>query len=330
MKPRVRVTALGSDEGPHFDVLGKAGFDVLPGDRSRNLWNSDELIDELRGCCAIVAGSEPYPPRVLEALPELRVIARCGVGFDAVDLPSCDRLGIVVATTPGVNHHSVAEQTIALLMGVARFFPGQDQAVRAGKWVRPIGPRVMGSTIGLIGLGRIGQAVATRAIGLGMKVIACEPFPNPEFVTKWGVEVASLDELLARSDYVSMHNPATPESRRMMNAERFAKMKPGSVFLNTARGALVDEAALYEALKSGHLRGAGLDVFEVEPLPLDSPLLTLPNVLLAGHLAGQDLESQRDAMLMIADTIIALREGRWPAERIQNLKGVTGWRWDKS
>jgi D-3-phosphoglycerate dehydrogenase / 2-oxoglutarate reductase len=329
MKPRVRVTALASDEGPHFDMLARAGFECLPGDRSRNLNNADELIAELDGCCAIVAGSEPYPPKVLEALPNLRVIARCGVGFDAIDLPACDRLGIVVTTTPGVNHHSVAEHTIALLMGVARNFPGQDQAVRSGNWIRPAGPRVMGSTIGIVGLGRIGQAVATRSVGLGMKVLAHEPTPSKEFVEKWGIQLVSLEDLLAQSDYVTLHNPASAANRQMMNAARFAQMKPGAVLLNTARGALVDEKALYEALKSGHLRGAGLDVFEVEPLPLTSPLLTLKNVLLAGHVAGLDIESQRDAMIMIAETIIGMREGHWPADKIQNLKGVTNWKWAK-
>jgi D-3-phosphoglycerate dehydrogenase / 2-oxoglutarate reductase len=328
MKPRVRITALSSDEGPHVPLLEAAGFEVLPGVRTRNLWNEDELIAELAGCCAIVAGSEPYTPRVLEACPDLRVIARTGVGFDAINLPTCDRLGIVVATTPGVNHHAVAEHAMALLLGVARGFPGQDQAVRSGKWVRIASPRVLGSTLGIVGLGRIGQATATRAIGLGMKVIAFEPHPNPDFVKQWGIELASLDELLEKSDYVSLHSPVTPETKHLMNAARFAKMKPGSVLINTARGALVDEAALYEALKSGHLRGAGLDVFEVEPLPLSSPLLTLPNVLLAGHVAGLDVESQEDTLKMSADTIINLCGGSWPAERVQNLRGTeSSWKW---
>jgi D-3-phosphoglycerate dehydrogenase / 2-oxoglutarate reductase len=227
-----------------------------------------------------------------------------------------------------VNHHAVAEHTMALLLGIARGFPQQDQAVRAGKWMRVAGPRVMGSTIGIVGLGRIGQATATRAVGLGMKVIAFEPRANAEFVKQWGIELASFDELLEKSDYVSLHCPCTSETRHLMNAERITKMKPGSVLINTARGALVDEGALYDALKSGHLRGAGLDVFEKEPLPLTSPLLTLPNVLLAGHVAGLDIESQEDTLKMSADTIIALCGGKWPAERIQNLQeAAANWKW---
>lgn len=329
MKPRVRCTALNSDQGPHFELLQAAGFEVLPGTRTENYWQPDALIRELQGCAAVVAGSEPYTRAVLEALPELRVIARTGVGFDAIDLQAADDCQVVVATTPGVNHHSVAEHTIALLMGVARGFPDYDQRVRTGRWLRIEYPRVMGSTLGLVGLGRIGQAVATRAVGLGMKVLACESNPRLDFCRQWGIELVSLDDLLARSDYVSLHVPMTPETRKLMNAERFARMKRGSVLINTARGGLVDEPALIAALQSGHLRGAGLDVFETEPLPLDSPLVGMSNVLLSGHVAGLDVESQRDTLTMAAETIIALRDGQWPEECIQNLKGRRGWRWQR-
>ncbi|MFV0444270.1 MAG: phosphoglycerate dehydrogenase [Planctomycetaceae bacterium] len=327
MNPRVRCTALNSDEGPHFEILPAAGFEVLPGSRGENYWDNLALIRELEGCSAVVAGSEPYTRQVLESLPTLRVIARTGVGFDAIDLAAADDCGIVVTTTPGVNHHAVAEHTIALLMGVARGFPDLDQRVRSGRWKRIAYPRVQDCTLGLVGLGRIGQAVATRAVGLGMKVIAAEPFPNKAFCDQWNIELVSLDDLLSRSDYVSLHSPATPETRKLMNKERLAKMKPRSVLINTARGSLIDEPALIAALESGHLRGAGLDVFEVEPLPTSSPLTTMSNVLLAGHVAGLDIESQRDTLIMAAETIRGLRNGEWPAECIQNLKGTTGWKW---
>lgn len=329
MKARVRCTALGADEGPHFDILPAAGFEVQPGRRSESLWKEEALIRELEGFQAVVAGSEPYTRKVLEASPELRVIARTGVGFDAIDLQAADDCRIVVTTTPGVNHHSVAEHTIALLMGVARGFPDLDQRVRSGAWKRIPYPRVMGCTLGLIGLGRIGQAVATRGVGLGMKVIATEPYPNQAFCQQWKIELVSLDELLARSDYVSLHSPATPETRKLMNTERLAKMKRGSVLINTARGSLIDEPALIAALESGHIRGAGLDVFEVEPLPTTSPFTQMSNVLLAGHVAGLDIESQRDTLIMAAETVRGLRDGEWPIECIQNLKGCKDWRWQR-
>ena len=329
MSNRIKCCALNSDEGPHFQILDDAGFRVEPGNRDVNFWDEDVLIEEIKGCCAVVAGSEPYTRRVIEASPDLRVIARTGVGFDAVDLAACDDQQIVVTTTPGVNHHSVAEHTIALIMGVSRGFPDQDQRVRSGAWKRIAYPRVMGQTLGVVGLGRIGQAVVTRAVGLGMNVRVAEPNPDMDFVEQWGIEVVDVDELLAVSDYVSLHNPLTPETKHMMNAETFAKMKSGSVLINTARGGLVDEAALVDALESGQLRGAGLDVFEVEPLPTDSPLLKFPNVLVSGHVAGLDIESQRDTLTMAAETIMGLRDGQWPAFCIQNLAGVSNWNWEK-
>jgi len=325
---KVRCTALSSDEGPHFPLLQKAGFDVLPGNRERNYWNADELIAELDGCVAVVAGSEPYTTEVLDALPKLRVIARTGVGFDAIDLAACTERNIVVTTTPGVNHHAVAEHAIALLMGVARGFPDRDRLVREGNWKRFNTPRVMGSTLGLVGLGRIGRATAQRGVGLGMRVLGFDPFADAEEMRQSGIELVTLEELFAQSDYVSLHLPATAETKHFINAETLAKMKPGSVLINTARGSLVDEVALVDALKSGHLRGAGLDVFEKEPLPLDSPLLSVDRVLLCGHLAGLDEESQRDTLTMAAETIIDLKQGGWPEFCIQS-KNATGWCWER-
>jgi D-3-phosphoglycerate dehydrogenase len=327
--PQVVGTSIDSGSGPHVEILQTAGFSFSEVSRTRDLRRNEQLIEALAGADAVIAGAEPYPPKVIESLPTLRVISRSGVGFDAIDLAACDRAGVAVCTTPGVNHHSVAEHTFALLFGVARNFPMADRRVREGKWKRTTGPRVMGSTLGIVGLGRIGQAVATRAIGVGMKVLAFEPHPNREFLARWPVELVSLDDLLARSDYVSLHSPLTPEPRHLINARTLARMKPGSVLINTARGGLVDEAALCEALRSGCLRGAALDVFETEPLPLDSPLLGFENVLLAGHTAGMDNESRYDTFKMCAETIVALYRGGWPAECVVNLRGVSNWRWTR-
>ena len=324
---RVKCCAIGSNEGPHKPILEAHGFDVSPGGANSEYYVEENLIEAIQGVSAVIAGAEPYTRKVLLASPGLRVIARTGVGYDAIDLATCDELGIVIATTPGVNHHAVAEHTIAMLMGVGRGFPDQDQRVREGRWQRIPYPRIMGTTLGLIGLGRIGQAVATRAVGLGMQVVACEPFPDMDFVDEWGIELVELNDLLAQSDYVSIHSPLLPETRGLMNAARFSQMKPGSVFINTARGALVVEQDLIAALESGHIRAAALDVFEKEPLPVSSPLTKMSNVLLAGHVAGLDLESQRDTLTMTAETIIALHQGEWPAQCIQNLKGQTGWTW---
>lgn len=328
--PRVLVTSLSAESGPHRTLLPAGGFEVVFPSAGCNLYDNATLLQEAQGIDAVITGSEPWPRHVIAALPQLRVLSRTGVGFDAIDLAACDDHQVVVATTPGVNHHAVAEHTIALLMGISRGFPRRDQYVRKGTWLRFSTPRVMGRTLGIVGLGRIGQAVATRALGLGMKLLAYDPFPNQEFARHWQIEMTGLDDLLSRSDYVSLHLPVTPETRRMINAQSLAKMKPGTVLINTARGALVDEPALYDALKSGHLRGAGLDVFDVEPLPLSSPLLTLENVFASGHLAGLDDESQFDTLTMASDTILQLHRGDWPTERIRNLVGVTNWKWTRS
>lgn len=325
--PVVIGTGLNADHGPHIEMLKSAGFEFRMVPRDVDLFQAANLIPLVKEASGIIAGSEIYSPDTLAQLPKLRVIARMGVGFDAIDVPAADKHGIVVATTPGVNHHAVAEHAIAMLMAVARGFPARDQFVRAGTWHRFSTPRIAGRTLGLVGLGRIGQATATRGIGLGLKVIAYDPYPNLDFAKEHGIEMVSLDEIYARSDYVSLHLPMSKENKHMINSKTLAKMKKGTILINTARGLLVDETALCDALKSGHLAGAGLDVFEVEPLATSSPLLAFNNVLFCGHLAGLDHESHHDTLKMCAEIVIGLRDGKWPRHCIQNLVGVTDWKW---
>jgi len=327
MMKHIVCTALNTETGPHFELLQAAGFTVSVAPRDVNLYEASTLSTVVGDAVGVIAGSEPWPADLLASKPHLRVLSRTGVGYDAIDLPACNERGIVVATTPGVNHHAVAEHTIALLMALSRRFPARDQEVRLGKWTRLSTPRVMGRTLGLVGLGRIGRAVATRARGLGLQVIAFDPFPSREFAEQWQIELVSFDDLLHRSDYVSLHLPMGVGTKYLMNAQTFAQMKPGSILINTARGGLVDEAALIDVLASGHLAGAGLDVFNVEPLPVDSPLTKLDNVLLSGHVAGLDDESQFDTLTMSAQTIISLASGGWPTECIRNLPGVTNTTW---
>ncbi len=324
---RVLCTALNGESGPHFQLLKDAGHECHVVDRSLDLWNPDVLTRAIQGYDAIIAGSEPYPPAVIAASPQVRVLARAGVGFDAINLPTCDEKGVVVATTPGCNHHSVAEHTIAMLMAIGRGFPALDQEVRRCEWNRNPYPRIWGRTLGLVGLGRIGQATAIRGLGLGMKVIAYDPFPPTAFAEQHSIPMVSLDQLITDSDFVSLHLPVTAASRHMINDASIAKMKAGVVVINTSRGPLVDEPALIRALQSGKVRAAGLDVFEVEPLPADSPLHTMPNVLLSGHVAGLDNESHDATWALGAEIIIRLHRGEWPADCIQNLKGQSGWKW---
>lgn len=326
---KVVCTSLGAETGPHFELFNADGFDVEVIPRQRQFEFTPAIMETLKDAEVVIAGSEPWTKDVLVRLPNLRVIARFGVGFDAVDLKACDECGVVVTTTPGVLHHAVAEHTIAMLMAVGRRFPSRDQQVRRGEWLRLHTPRIAGSTLGLIGLGWIGQAVATRGVGLGMTVIVYDPFPNEDFAKQWNIKYVGFDELLAQSDYVSLHCFMSPENHHLINEQTIAKMKDGAVVINTARGPIIDETALIAALKSGKLRGAGLDVFETEPLPLSSPLIEMDNVLLSGHVAGIDNESIADTFRMIHRTTMELYRGGWPKEAIRNMQGVTGWKWEK-
>ena len=325
---KVVVTAKISPEGPHNKIFADAGFSVAFPPPGVDVFQEQGLLSMLKDADAVVAGSEPYSRRIIQSLPKLRAIVRAGVGFDAVDLAACEESRIPVCITPGVNHHAVAEHAISLLMGIARGFPELDRKVRQNRWDRKSYPRVAGKTLGILGLGRIGQATATRGVGLGMKVIAFEPYPDQAFVKQWNIELVDLDTLLSRSDFVSLHLPMSAESRHIINRKTIARMKMGAMLINTARGPLVNEADLVEALKSRHIAAAGLDVFEVEPLPLDSPLLKLDNVLLSGHVAGLDDDSAYDTSKMCAEMIVGLRHGRWPDGCVQNFKnGHDGWKW---
>ena len=216
-------------------------------------------------------------PNHLAAATNLKVIARAGIGVDNVDIPAASKKGVIVMNTPFGNSITTAEHAIALMMAVARQIPEANASTQAGKWEKSrfMGSEITAKTLGLIGAGNIGTIVASRALGLKMKVIAYDPFLSEEHAAKIGVEKVDLDDLLARADFITLHVPLTDKTRGILNAEAIAKMKPGVRVINCARGGLVDEAALAEALKSGHVAGAAFDVFEVEPAT-ESPLFGMP------------------------------------------------------
>jgi D-3-phosphoglycerate dehydrogenase / 2-oxoglutarate reductase len=317
--------------GPEAQILKEAGFDVrYPADTTftRGLGTEDESIRVLGGVTALIAGGEHLTAKVLAALPELRVIARAGVGFDRVDVPAATKHKVVVTITPTANHAAVAEHTLALIFGVARSVALNDRVLRSGQWIRRTLKPVRGRTIGLVGLGRIGRSTAVRCAALGMKVVAYELYPDKEFVAKNGIELVDFDTLLKQSDFVSLHCPLSDDTRGLMNAAAFAKMKPGSVFINTARGGLVVESALIAALQSGHLGGAGLDVFEQEPTDPGNPLFKMDNVVVCPHLGGGDSQSIADMGAEAARSIVSLYQGQWPPDAaVLNGTLKQSWRW---
>lgn len=326
--PKVLVCplVLHGVRGPYFDVLEQAGLEVVFPAPGEPLGKPEVLIRRLQGISAVLASVEPYSPEVLSA-SHLRVIARMGVGYDAIDVAAATAANVAVTYAPGTNDVSVAELTLALILGVFRGFPARYHEVTKGTWRRKALPRLAGKTLGLVGLGRIGKAVAPRAQGLGLKVIAYDPYPDRAYAAERGVSLVTFEQLLEQSDIVSLHLPGTRETRDLIDAQALAKMKPGSVLINTARGALVDEDALVESLQKGHLAGAGLDVFKSEPLPLDSPLLQLDNVLLSPHMGGLDLESEIAMSTLAAQCIADLYRGRWPEGCVVNPELKPGWKW---
>src|SRR5579884_1696818 len=240
--------------------------------------------------------------KLLEKANGLKVIGRAGIGVDNVDIPAATARGIIVMNTPFGNSITTAEHAITLMLSLARQIPEADASTRAGKWEKNkfLGVEIFGKTLGIIGCGNIGSIVADRAIGLKMKVIAYDPYLSVERALHLGVEKVELDELLRRADFITLHTPLTDKTRNIINAQALGRTKKGVRLINCARGELIEEAALLEALKSGHVAGAALDVFREEPPP-PSPLFELPNVVCTPHLGASTTEAQENVALQVAE-----------------------------
>lgn len=329
MTPLVLVTPKNLiDNGKEpLAILRDAGLRVRLAEPRKDLLTPAELEPNLDGVEAIVAGSEPYPAELLARHPALRVISRVGVGYDSVDIAAASQLGIAVAITPGTNHDSVAELTFALLLAIAKqVVPSTEMVVRGGFQRRMTIP-LRGKTMGIIGCGRIGQSVARLALAFQMRVLAFDT--QACIPTEIGVQAVSLEDLFAQSDVLSLHAPLTPQTQQLIRRDTIARMKPGVILLNTARGALVDEAALRDALVSGHVAAAGLDVFETEP-PVDSPILSAPNVVFTPHVGGIDLEGMRQMSIMACQNVVDVWRRCLLPERIVNLASLgPAWQWSR-
>ena len=275
--------------------------------------NEDVLIAAAAGAAAVIAGVEPYTPRFFDASPGLKVIARTGVGYDAIDLDAATAHGVLVTTTPGANHHSVAEAAIGMIVATLRRFVFADRQMRASGWnPRPFGVELRGKTVGIVGTGLVGKEVARRLQGWDVDLIASDVVRDEAFAQQYGIRYVELSELFSTADAVTLHAPLFPSTQHMVNEAVLRSMKPSAVLVNTARGPLVDEPALARALREGWIAGAALDVFETEPLPTDSPLLELPNVMLTQHIAGVTRESMRAMTAMAVDSVVAVLRGEVP------------------
>ncbi|MFN2542233.1 MAG: phosphoglycerate dehydrogenase, partial [Chthoniobacterales bacterium] len=294
------VEELSRDDS--LDVVVKSGL------------GENELVDLIAAFSALIVRSETkVTSKILNAAARLRVIGRAGVGVDNVDVETATRRGIVVLNAPGGNTVSTAEHAFSLLLSVARKIPQADASVRGGNWKRKDfeGVELYNKTLGVIGMGRIGSELSRRAIAFGMRVVAYDPYLSPSRARTLQVELADeLDDLLPTADFISLHTPLTNETRHILDAARLQKTKRGVRIINCARGGLIDEVVLGQALQDQHVAAAALDVFETEPLPLDSPLRSAANLILTPHLGASTAEAQESVGIEIAQSVrAALLEG---------------------
>lgn len=269
------------------------------------------LRDAVRGVSAVIAGTELFDAGTIAASDRLEIVARCGAGYDNVDVDAATARGVAVSCTPGANSRSVAEHVLALMLSCARRIPQNMAGLTSGRWEQHQGTELHGSTLGVVGLGSIGKMVAELARGFGMTVLASDVHIDEEFVARTGVvPVRELSVLLAASDFVTIHVALTPETKGMVDARTIGLMKRTAFLINAARGGIVDEPALVEALRAGRLAGAGLDVYEREPLRDDDPLLTLDNVVLTAHIGGATEQARARIGRAAAQTTIDVLENR--------------------
>ncbi len=296
------------------DVLEKAGHSV----DVRTL-APDELLREIPHYDALLVRSATKVTKaVIGVADRLQVVGRAGVGVDNIDVTAAKEKGLTVVNAPLAATNAVAELTLGHMLALSRHIATADASIRGGAWEKKKfkGVELSGRTLGLLGVGRIGARVAELAKAFGMRVVAYDPYVTADRARELGVDkVDTPIEVVAISDFVSVHTPLTPETKHLVNAELLAKFKQGAVVLNVARGGIIDEAALYDAIKSGHIGGAGLDVFETEPLK-DSPLKELPNVVFTPHVGASTDEAQEKAGLMVAEQVLKVLNGEKPDFRV--------------
>ncbi len=313
MKVLVAIPRVHEATQPALGRLTAAGFELVVNAEGRTLGEA-ELIALLPGCFATIAGGERYDERLFAAAPDLKVVARMGVGYDQVDAAAATRHGVAVAMGFGTNHEAVADLAFTMMGALSNRLFAYHREVMEGRWGGHFHPGLFQTTLGILGLGRIGRALARRCRGFEMRVLAYDPVVDPAYAAAEGIELVGLERLFREADFVSVHAPHTAETDKIVSRAHLALMKPSAFLINTARGGLVDEAALAEALAAGRIAGAGLDVFEVEPLPAASPLRSLTNVVLTPHCAGGSVPAVIAMTERAVDQILAIKAGRSPGD----------------
>lgn len=300
------TTSFQDTPGRHHDLMNAAGLEIV---RERGPLPESRMLELAGQFDAFLCGDDAITRAVIEkSLPRLKVISKYGIGLDKIDVACATEKKIPVLFTPGVNHTTVAEHTFLLLLALEKHLLFHCDSTRSGGWKRKTGHELLGKTIGIIGVGRIGKEVAIRARAFGMEPVGYDLYWDEKFAAQYGVRrAASMDEVFACADYLSLHTNLTPETRDLISAASIAKMKPGVIILNCARGEIVHTADLVEALKSGRVAGYGADVLDQEPPPADHPLLKLPNCVITPHIGSRTSESvQRQATCAVENLTLFL------------------------
>jgi D-3-phosphoglycerate dehydrogenase len=309
------IIAVTDSPFPSLDPVREALAALDPDLRMSRSSAADDIIAVARDADAVIVCYAQVTGAIIGALTRCKIIGRTGLGVDNIDVPAAKARGITVTYVPDYCLREVSDHAMALLLALARKVPFANNLVQSGRWeLPPVAPlrRLEGQVLGLIGFGNIPRALAPKAKAFGLKVITHDPYVSPDVLAKAGVEGVSFDDLLARSDFISVHAPLTPQTRGLINAAAFARMKKGALLVNTARGPLIDEAALVAALDSGHLGGAALDVVTTEPLPKDSALLGRDNLILTPHTAFYSVEALVELQSKCANDVARVLRGEPP------------------
>lgn len=317
MKVLVTPRTFGKSDPIPLAMLREAGCEVVVNPYGRTL-SEDEMVELIQDVEGVIVGLDPMTRRVLERGFRLRAISKYGVGVDNIDIDYATRKGIIITNTPGTNSSAVAELVIGLMMAACRRICESDRGIRQGKWMQYSGFQLEGKTIGIIGTGQIGRQVAERAKGLRMEVLCNDIRPDHDWAARIGATYTSLSELISRSDCISLHIPLEKETYHLISTEQLSQMKPTAVLINTARGGIVDEQALYDALINNRIAGAALDVFEQEP-PGASPLLTLDNVVLTSHIGAHTKEAVENMGRMAVTNLLECLKGGTPSHVVNNV-----------
>lgn len=315
-KVLVATRSFGSTSQKPWDVLVEAGVETVKADMQVKM-SEERLIELLYGIDGAVVGVVPMTARVIEGSPQLKVISMHGVGVDHIDLEAAARCGVIVANCPGTNDQAVADLAIGLMIASARKIPHADLSLRRQEWSRYSGGELWKKKLGLIGFGRIGHGVAKRALGFDMNVLVYDPYIQIDQMDLPGVMLSSLEEVIRSADFLSLHAALTEETQAMIGEAQLREMKPTAFLINTARGGLIDESALYKALIEKQIAGAALDVFIEEP-PLGSPLLNLDNLVITPHIGAHTQEAIERMGVMAAQNVVLTLQGGLPLHRVRH------------